>query len=176
MCRHQVLTCSHLHTTHPQQCLCQHACVCVVCTGRPPATLGLVLTHGAGGDLGTGLLPRYAQAAASLAGIPVARFTCKPVHLATRVTAMKVQWGTAGGVPGAKHWLTCWYLLLSSQCPTVVLSAPQHCLRNSAPRITFFTPCCTAVAGACRRSWRQHHSWTLPSRASAAGWWAGTAW
>jgi predicted alpha/beta-hydrolase family hydrolase len=57
--------------------------------GSKASSCGVLLTHGAGGDLNSGVLPQVAAALAA-AGVPVLRFTCKPVHLQTRCTAMRV--------------------------------------------------------------------------------------
>lgn len=55
-------------------------------TARP---VGVVLAHGAGGDLTSGNLPRIAQRLAS-AGYFCIRFTCKPTRLPYRVKACQV--------------------------------------------------------------------------------------
>ena len=63
---------------------------CVV--SRPTGTarpVGVVLAHGAGGDLTSGNLPRIAQRLAS-AGYFCIRFTCKPTRLPYRVKACQV--------------------------------------------------------------------------------------
>lgn len=59
-------------------------CLCAL-----PRPAGVLLGHGAGGDMNTGNLPALAQAFAD-AGYVVVRLTCKPPVLATRVKAAKV--------------------------------------------------------------------------------------
>lgn len=58
--------------------------------GRPPRggyRLGLVLTHGAGGNMTTGQLPSYAEAAADI-GVPCIRFTQTSPSVKIRATTM----------------------------------------------------------------------------------------
>ncbi|KAG2451733.1 hypothetical protein HYH02_003513 [Chlamydomonas schloesseri] len=60
--------------------------------GAPPhhaaLAAGVVLAHGAGGDMDSGHLPQLAAQLAA-AGVAVVRFTCKPPHLPTRVAAFE---------------------------------------------------------------------------------------
>ena len=51
--------------------------------------IGIILAHGAGGDMDSGNLPQFAEAFAG-AGFPCLRFTCKPTQLAYRVRACQV--------------------------------------------------------------------------------------
>jgi predicted alpha/beta-hydrolase family hydrolase len=55
-----------------------------------PDKVAVVLAHGAGGTMDTGLLPQYAEKFASL-GFPCVRFNYKAVNLPQRVAAMKVR-------------------------------------------------------------------------------------
>lgn len=58
----------------------------------PPDTsspIGIILAHGAGGDMHSGNLQQLAETFAG-AGFPCLRFTCKPTQLAYRVRACQV--------------------------------------------------------------------------------------
>lgn len=52
--------------------------------------VGVILTHGASGDLRSGNLPAFAASLAGT-GVPCVRFTFKTVNLAARAAAYKVR-------------------------------------------------------------------------------------
>ena len=64
------------------------SCVLTSPAGKP-GQVGVVLAHGAGGDMHSGNLARHAESFAS-AGFPCLRFTCKPTRLPYRVKACQV--------------------------------------------------------------------------------------
>ena len=63
------------------------------CTVTSPdvkrGSVGIILAHGAGGDMHSGNLPQFAEAFAD-AGFVCLRFTCTPTRLAYRVRACQV--------------------------------------------------------------------------------------
>ena len=65
----------------------------LLCVINSPAgsksEIGIILAHGAGGDMHSGNLPQFAEAFAD-AGFACLRFTCKPTQLAYRVRACQV--------------------------------------------------------------------------------------
>ena len=65
------------------------ACVCTSGTLGTLHPVGVVLAHGAGGDLTSGNLPKIAETLAQN-GYCCIRFTCKPVRLPYRVKACQV--------------------------------------------------------------------------------------
>ena len=65
------------------------ACVLTRAAGKY-SSVGIILAHGAGGDMHSGHLAHYAATFAD-AGFPCLRFTCKPVRLPYRVKACQVQ-------------------------------------------------------------------------------------
>eukprot|EP00877_Chromochloris_zofingiensis_P014393 jgi/Chrzof1/9207/Cz03g39250.t1 len=76
-------------------------------SGAATASLGVILTHGASGDLDSGYLPEYAQGIAR-AGYPCLRFTCKPIQLPTRVAVMKAILAKSDSLlhgPPVKQWV-----------------------------------------------------------------------
>ncbi|GLC45368.1 hypothetical protein PLESTM_001725200 [Pleodorina starrii] len=66
------------------------------CSGCAPVVAVVVLTHGAGGDMDSGYLPRLASALAA-AGVACVRFTCRTLHLPTRVAAFQAVLREAAG-------------------------------------------------------------------------------
>lgn len=77
------------------------------CAVNSPAgkdsAIGIILAHGAGGDMHSGNLPQFAEAFAG-AGFVCVRFTCKPTQLAYRIRACQVILSPAATV--SAFWLT----------------------------------------------------------------------
>ncbi len=65
------------------------ACVLTRAAGKC-TPVGIILAHGAGGDMHSGNLAHYAATFAD-AGFPCLRFTCKPTRLPYRVKACQVK-------------------------------------------------------------------------------------
>lgn len=82
------------------------ACVLTRASGKS-GPVGIILAHGAGGDMHSGNLAHYAAAFAG-AGFPCLRFTCKPTRLPYRVKACQAVMDGAAEVAGldqVKAWI-----------------------------------------------------------------------
>ncbi|DBA84008.1 TPA: hypothetical protein ACH3X1_006495 [Trebouxia sp. C0004] len=82
------------------------ACVLTRAAGKS-SPVGIIVAHGAGGDMHSGNLAHYAATFAD-AGFPCLRFTCKPTRLPYRVKACQAVLDGAAEVPGldqVKAWI-----------------------------------------------------------------------
>ncbi|GIL50388.1 hypothetical protein Vafri_6587 [Volvox africanus] len=73
-----------------------------------PVVAGVVLTHGAGGDMDSSYLPRLA-AALAVAGVSCVRFTCRTLHLPTRVNAVQAVLREAASSWAETAQVPCWF-------------------------------------------------------------------
>ncbi|KAL3139103.1 hypothetical protein ABBQ32_005896 [Trebouxia sp. C0010 RCD-2024] len=108
----------------------------VSCAVNSPAgkssNIGIILAHGAGGDMHSGNLPKFAEAFAG-AGFVCLRFTCKPTQLAYRVRACQaVIDGAASSnhepLESVTHWIFAGHSMGARVASAMAAASPDRAL------------------------------------------------